>query len=645
MPIQREFDIRKIDGNSQEIAVRGCDRAAVPTGALLRSLTSLNALTGAPTVVLPTASMSAGGSLIDRALAFVKRQPVSFGFEATGAQVQFVPDPTVNKTAAGSAAVHLQQTHDGVPVFQMSRTVRFDTRGEVVDAVGNNANVDLDFSVIPKIDATTAVVASAKHIAETAGELRKDDFGEVHALPTVDLTGFVPILVSSVPLPARPSIFERGPFASPIQASLVVFQQVERSRLAWQILLTMPEHADQYLVLVAADDDSKEILYARSLVHSATARGMVFEFNPGAADRREIAFPRPIADYPVLLATPLVNFPSDWVTFDKTAGNSTTATLNTTTLSLTGVLDNGLVTFNPNEAFGDDQKMLNIFYFCNYMHDCLYLLGFDELAGNFQQVNFNHAGVAADAVRARAHSGAVFGTANMSTPPDGTPPVMNMGLVTSTNRHTAFDADVVFHEYVHGITNRLVGGPLDFDSLGKLQSTGMGEGWSDYFALTIQNFFRLQEKVVIGDWVLNSPGGIRSAPYDDAYPHGYGGLRSVAEVHYIGEVWCATLMMMTRRIRAALSDSSRGYRIAWQMVVDGMKLLSADPTFLEARDSILRALEDSALVGLVTPQEHHLVRRAMWEAFAHFGMGINAQSDNADDVASIIADSTLPESL
>ena len=45
----------------------------------------------------------------------------------------------------------------------------------------------------------------------------------------------------------------------------------------------------------------------------------------------------------------------------------------------------------------------------------------------------------------------------MSTPPDGLPPLMNMGLYTPTNRHTAFDADVVFREVHHGLTG-IVGG-------------------------------------------------------------------------------------------------------------------------------------------------------------------------------------------
>ena len=145
------------------------------------------------------------------------------------------------------------------------------------------------------------------------------------------------------------------------------------------------------------------------------------------------------------------------------------------------------------------------------MHDFLYILGFDEAAGNFQHTNFTNAGLGNDPVRARAHSGPVDGTANMATGPDGQPPLMNMGLVTGSNRHTAFDADVVFHEYVHGLTNRLVGGRLNPFALDEPQSGGMGEGWSDYFALTVQNYFRGQEKMVTGDWVVNDPAGIRRA--------------------------------------------------------------------------------------------------------------------------------------
>jgi extracellular elastinolytic metalloproteinase len=233
------------------------------------------------------------------------------------------------------------------------------------------------------------------------------------------------------------------------------------------------------------------------------------------------------------------------------------------------------------------------------------------------------------------------------------PPVMNMGLVTRSARHTAFDADVVFHEYTHGLTNRLVGGTRQGHALDEPQSSGMGEGWSDYFALTIQNYFRAQsgapEKTVTGDWVVNNPRGIRTAPYDDHFPKGYGDLATFPRVpgtnlpdeHQTGEVWCAALMMMTRRIRAALGSDTDGYRLAWVMVVDGLKLTPANPTFLQARDAILLALDHLRDQRRIAPATYQAALRAAWQAFAHFGMGANAASEDAG-VDGISADTTQP---
>jgi len=131
----------------------------------------------------------------------------------------------------------------------------------------------------------------------------------------------------------------------------------------------------------------------------------------------------------------------------------------------------------------------------------------------------------------------------MSRSVEGGSPVMNMGMFTPTNRHTAFDSTVVFHEFTHGITNRLVGGGMNANSLDSPQSGSMGEGWSDYMACTINN------AVVVGNWVLNNPAGIRGFPYDSNYPDGFGkiGTGRYIEVHNIGEIWCATLMEINRR--------------------------------------------------------------------------------------------------
>jgi extracellular elastinolytic metalloproteinase len=173
----------------------------------------------------------------------------------------------------------------------------------------------------------------------------------------------------------------------------------------------------------------------------------------------------------------------------------------------------------------------------------------------------------------------------------------------------------------------------------------MGEGWSDFFALTIQNFFRAQqgldEKVVIGDWVVNTPGGIRQAPYDDNYPFTYGAVARFDDEHAVGEVWCAALMMMVRRMRAGLRSDADGYRLGWQMVVDGLKLTPANPSFLQARDAILLALDHMLDQHRIAKATHEIARQAALSAFGRFGMGPAATSADAG-LAGIVEDVVQP---
>jgi extracellular elastinolytic metalloproteinase len=497
-------------------------------------------------------------------------------------------------------------------------------------------------------------MAAAKHLASTRTEPIEDEFGETYAEEALELAGFEPRVIAGFPmLPAQPTVLdwvaanaqarstpEDKPFSHPVPAHLLIFDQPTGPRLGWYAVLRREKQFQQDAVIVSADALPGEILYSHDMMHKARARGQVFEFSPGVTNRSTQEMPRPVIDYPAMPSTPLVGFPADWVDIDKTVGNSTVAVLGFSSHSLAGQANGGVVEFNPKDESADDQKLLNIFYFCNYMHDFLYILGFDEAAGNFQRVNLTNIGVSGDPVLARAHPGAVDGTANMSTAADGLPPEMNMGLVTRTGRHTAFDADVVFHEYTHGLTNRLVGGTRQGHTLEAPQSRGMGEGWSDFFALTIQNYFRAKkgqpEKVVTGEWVINDPSGIRSHPYDDNYPFTYGNLGTfrrsprtgLPDEHQTGEVWCAALLMMVRRIRAVLGDVD-GYRLGWQMVVDGLKLTPANPTFLEARDAILLALDHMLDQRRISQTVHQTARQAALTAFGRFGMGPNATSADA----------------
>jgi extracellular elastinolytic metalloproteinase len=599
-----------------------------------------------PPVARATLAASSAGphlSLVDKALAFVQSQPAALGF-SPGESAEFVPDPTVQRASSGAAAVHLQQHHQGIPVFGMAQTVRFSAQSEVIDASGASAPIASGFKTEPELSAIDAVRRATAHFAATGGETVKDRFGEDSVVPRLQVNGYVPEILTSFNLANRPTVLSQGPFEKPLPAHLIIFLQPAKPRLAWHIVATFLDYTDQYVIIVSADDQPGEILYCISTLHHANARGNVYELSPGLRPRTIVSFPRPIADYPVMPSAPLVGFPVEWVLDGKTVGNSTRATLGFGNETLTGNVQDGVVVFDPQNDSGDEQKLLNIFYFCNYMHDFLFMLGFDEASGNFQQVNFTNTGLGGDPVRARAHPGAVRGTANMATFPDGQPPVMNMGLVTSTNRHTAFDADVVFHEYVHGLTNRLVGGRLNTSALDEPQSSGMGEGWSDYYALTVNGFVTGREKTATGDWIVNDPRGIRQAPYDDNYPTKFGGIGSFTDEHDVGEVWCAALMMMTRKARQALGNDQDGYRICWQIVTDGLKLTPANPSFLDARDAILLALEQLKGAGKISATTHRAVRRACWEAFAHFEMGVNASSNGAG-LDGVVPDTTLPADL
>jgi extracellular elastinolytic metalloproteinase len=589
-----------------------------------------NTFTGNPAAIVSENAPAETGNYIQRAIDHVQNIGTVLGFEATQA-AEYTADPHLQQTSSDAVTVHLQQQYKGIPIFQAAEAVRFNPEGAIQETVGSSVTVAGDLPVAPRLSVLDAVLRAAQHVAtpdeDEQGET--DQFGEPIQVVGVDLTGFSPQIITTIAnQPNRVTILEAGPFGDKTKANLVWFPLQETLHLSWEVILTMPGMTGQFRTLV--DAETGEILYCRQLMEFALARGNVYRVD-GSTARQMVNFPLSIQDYGLPARNDLPpNFPGDWVDKDQTVGNSTYAHLGDAGRSMQGKLQDNAVVFDPADPTGDDQKILNIFYYNCYMHDYFYQLGFREAEGNFQQVNFGRGGFQSDRVDARAHSGAVQGTANMYTPVDGSSPVMNMGLVTSTNRHTAFDSSVVFHEFAHGVTNRLVGGPMNDHALEAPQSRGMGEGWSDYIACTINN------TITVGDWVVNRRGGIRAYPYDSNFPDHFGKLgtgRYVDQEHNIGEIWCATLMELNRKIGAAL---------AVQLVVDALKLSPANPSFLDMRDAILKALDNKRTAGQVSTEEHATTRRNIWIVFAKLGMGPGAKCNGATTLG-IVADFKTPE--
>jgi extracellular elastinolytic metalloproteinase len=426
---------------------------------------------------------------------------------------------------------------------------------------------------------------------------------------------------------------------------------------------------------------------------------------------------------------------------------------------------------------------VNLFYLTNMMHDLYYHYGFDEEAGNFQENNYGNGGVGNDPVRSEAQDGGGINNANFATPPDGSPPRMQMylwrnntgnfltvsapesaaglynagmalfGPVLSQTPLTAditlaidnssqpefacqsivnaaqvagkialiqrgdctfkqkvrnaelagavaviicntdetlptmgntvivpeavnipsivvrnsvcqtirvaldggatvtaslqlppnfdvnridgsFDNGIIAHEYGHGISNRLTGGPFETDCL--FNNEQMGEGWSDFF--TLITTAKPGDEGAVGRTIGNyarrtglSGTGFRRFPYSTDFnvnAQTFDDIIGTTAPHPLGEVWTAMLWDLYWRFVDVygwdedLVHGNGGNNMAIQLVMDGMKLQACFPGFTDGRDAIIAA---DAL-------NHDGIHECLiWEVFARRGLGWSAdQGDNFD---------------
>ena len=205
--------------------------------------------------------------------------------------------------------------------------------------------------------------------------------------------------------------------------------------------------------------------------------------------------------------------------------------------------------------------------------------------------------------------------ANMFTPPDGSAPRMQMYLFTSISGSFASDptpdvnggddASVVYHEYTHGLSSRLITYADGWSALDAFQSAAMGEGWSDWYAmdyLVAKGYApntAANGEVTLDRYVGNGKHTLRTegldcplTPKNTACPGGsatgsaggytLGDMGRVCscgpEVHADGEIWAQTLWDL--RTAVGVSDSRF-------LVTEAMRLSPTNPSFLEMRDAIL----------------------------------------------------------
>jgi hypothetical protein len=234
----------------------------------------------------------------------------------------------------------------------------------------------------------------------------------------------------------------------------------------------------------------------------------------------------------------------------------------------------------------------------------------------------------------------------------------------SPNRDGDLDAEVMLHEYTHGLSDRLVGGGVGISAF---QTAGMAEGWSDFYALASLsepgddvNANYSAAGYVTYQWfglAENYYYGIRRYPYttdlnknpltfkdidaNQADPHagvpispnvGITISPDPSEVHNQGEVWCATLWEARANLIARYGYAA-GNDLILQLVTDAMNLCPANPNFIQARDAILQA----DVVNTWGENQYDL-----WLAFAKRGMGLGATAPDSSTTVGVVESFDLP---
>jgi hypothetical protein len=627
------------------------------------------------------------------AKAFVKEHSAMFGFgpEALDAA-------KVNKdymTKVGNFRTVIWQQHiDDIPVFNAIFKAHWTADGELIN-VGTKFVPDLakastkvnnrkGLQANPPVSAKEAIVIAAKNIGDvlTTADITEND------QPTGN---------------AKNQHFRGGKVLNEAEAHLTWLPMDDSTvQLCWEVMVVSRARGEGYEILV--DAKTGEVLVRQCLTEYLTP--VTYRvFTNESPTPMFTGWSSPITNQPPLVARSLVTLsalstdasPNGWINDgdNTTIGNNVDAHLDADNDNVPDA--NSRPIGSPARTFDfpanatqspltyTNAAVVNLFYWNNWMHDQLYGYGFDEVSGNFQTDNFGRGGQGNDAVIADAQDASVkdhdgypepiiytplpLNNANFFTPRgDGNAPRMQMYLWDSgpfaSKRDGDFDQEIICHEYTHGLSSRLVGAGTGITDV---QTAGMGEGWSDFVALSLlsKSTDDVNANYPMGAYVeyfvtntfarANYYYGIRRYPYaynmsvnpltyKDIDPGQYAGHAGVpknpsfsgtndtpAEAHEIGEVWCQMLWDCRAQMISRFGFS--GNHKMLQLVVTGMKLSESNPTLLQARDAIFEA--DLVVNG---GANHDI----LWTAFARRGLGYNATSPGANTTSGVVEDYGMP---
>jgi extracellular elastinolytic metalloproteinase len=600
---------------------------------------ALDPRTGTPRVLARLDGFLTGPSRKDAreiVLDYVRARPGVFRLDDDDlAALRLARDYT---DAAGVRHLLWAQTYGGIPAFDSDLRASVTSDGRLVNVMGSPEGDLRPTTTVPEVGAAAAVAT---------------------ALRSAGRAGREPRVVA-----AARGITRTTRFAGGHRAGLVLVNDGEDVRLAWRV--TARADSDEvYASLV--DASSGEVLRRANKVEDA--EGKAWDNYPGApAGGSQV-----VRDFtPWTSTTSRLEGNFAHVFSDLDDDNVPDANEEVSAIHWTN--DFGFSTYQHANGFCAPsypsicswnsftsgswstfrrQNTVQVFYFVNTFHDHLKndpSIGFNAASGNFED---------ADKVIAHADDGANqafsdflalanmpdeahLNNANMFTPPNGSSPTMQMYLFTAGGGSTipdvngGDDASIVYHEYTHGLSNRLITYADGWGALETPQSGALGEAWSDWYALDylVGAGFEVDDPGdgdgLVGAYSTNGA-GIRSEALDcpvgssspscpgagtagsGGYTYGdFGKIFSGPEVHADGEIWGQTLWQLRQTV--AVPD-------ARFLVTEAMRLSPPNPSFLDMRNAIFQANQVNVAENGAADHESDL-----WALFAARGMGYFASS-------------------
>ncbi len=590
------FDVRDLPDFAGSAALRESPETLERRAAGIQArLASLQAETGAPLVHTTSRfgalrTLSARGAFLtpadagapaDLARAYLSRNAALFGL--TEAEVEKM---VLGQRPSGAVRmVTLTQQANGVRVFRGDIRVAVDSAGKILQVEGGDVLSGLRVTGEAKLTPAEAVTRA---------------FALSGAKPTEAVE---PAASSS----DRWRLFTNpvNPALTPAALEATVFPLGDgQGRMAYRVL-TYTARGGFDVILSA---DSGALLYRAPLTSSARAR--VWKTTPLAGPRESEELP---AEWlaPGAMTTSgayvdaFLDRDGDDAPDDITSGSLRDGRAFSETADFDFPSGSGFANVEEFPA----SAVSNAFYHANRAHDYFFELGFRGVDGAFQQEDAVPVGRTGDPVQVNVHDGEerLFQNASFTPTPDGVPGVMNLGvflLPDGSERDPALSGPLIFHEYTHGVIQRLVGGPSDIGCLGSTQGRSLSEGWSDYFGASAF------DNPVVGGYLANDETrGVRRFPLD-ANPLTYADLLDPLNLaHNNGEIFAAALWDLRQALGAETVD---------RMVLESLRLTPCAGHFITARDALLAA--DRALNRGVNRDE-------IWRVFAARGMGFSASAD------------------